>query len=73
MSFSSFKSFGHQVAIPKLLKYIIMENEFLKNDSFESPFIENLKYYNGFTNLEKQTFKWISGGNNANGGSGPAI
>jgi hypothetical protein len=73
MSFSSFKSFGHQMEIPKLLKNIIMVNEFLKNESFEFPNIDGLKYYGTFTQSDKQAFKWISGGNNANGGSGPAI
>jgi hypothetical protein len=73
MSFSSFKSFGNQVAIPKLLKNIIMVNEFLKNESFESPVINEVKYYNDMTTLEKEQFKWVGGGNSAAGGRGPAI
>jgi hypothetical protein len=74
MSFSSFKSFGHQVAIPKLLKYIIMDNEFLKNESFEVPNINGIKSYNDMTTLEKEQFKWVGGGNIFNGQEqGPRI
>jgi hypothetical protein len=73
MSFSSFKSFGNQVATPKLLKNIIMVNEFIENESFEFPNIESHKYYGSFTQSEKEQFKWISGGNAAATGYGAAI
>jgi hypothetical protein len=67
--FSSFKSFGSQVAIPKLLIKVIMINEFILNDSFEFPIISESKSYISLTESEKLQFEWLGGGNSNNGPS----
>jgi hypothetical protein len=73
MSFSSFKSFAYQVAIPKLLKNIIMVNECLKSESFEYPIISNNKSYKELSDNQKEQFVWYGGGNVINNNVGPII
>jgi hypothetical protein len=62
------------VAIPKLLRKVIMINEFLTNESFEVPVITSVKQYINFTDTEKSQFKWLAGGNTFEGiNYGPSI
>jgi hypothetical protein len=61
------------VAIQKLLRKVIMINEFLTNESFELPLITGFKLYGDFTDNEKLLFKWNAGGNLASIAKGPAI
>jgi hypothetical protein len=65
MSFSSFKSFGNQVAIPKLFKKLLMVNEILVNESFEFPnsLSNGQPLYRELSEEEKKAFVWFSAGN----------
>jgi hypothetical protein len=68
MSFSSFKSFGHQVSIQQKFK----SNLEFSNSSFESPIVD-FKFYRDFTAQKKLDFIWSAGGNRYPSGIGPAI
>jgi len=49
----------------------LLPNEFIMNESFESPVISPTKKYKDMTEIEKEEFKWVAGG--GLNGEGPTI
>jgi hypothetical protein len=70
-TFNTFSSSQYKI-VKNILKLadVLLPNTFIDNESFESPSIDGIKGYSDLTEVEKEEFKWVAGGN---GGAGPRI
>jgi len=76
--FSTFNTFSStQNIVKNVLKLadVLLPNELIQNESFESPVVDQGIFYVNLTESQKEEFKWVAGGNNFQTGvnRGPAI